>query len=84
MAFHQHLLSDCPEHPGSCDAIICITTENVVDEDGDVIHPAGRVVWISHMPIDTETVESRVNPDHPYHGPIDLAAVDISHLLPPR
>jgi hypothetical protein len=43
--------------------IFCTTDEDVL-EDGEVIHPAGTVVWASWAPPDVP-VEDRLNPDHP-------------------
>lgn len=51
--------------PAGCVIIDCITTGNVAHhETGDVIHPAGAVVWHSHMPGGVHA-EHRLNPDHP-------------------
>ena len=58
-------------HP-DCLVIDCVTTEPVLDhEDSSVIHPAGTVVWWSHMTAAIHP-EHRLNPDHPaedHRGP---------------
>jgi hypothetical protein len=55
--------SRCEGH-ADCTVIDCVTTEAVADEEGDVIHEAGAVVWHSHMSAAIHA-EHRLNPDHP-------------------
>src|SRR6266851_9935092 len=62
MAFIQRIQPTgddrCREHGlDGCHVIDCITTEPVTAEDGSVIHPAGTVVWHSHM-------DAAICPDH--------------------
>jgi hypothetical protein len=55
----------CEPGHGNCAVIDCITTEPVTDhETGEVIHPAGTVVWHSHMDA-AICPEHRLNQDHP-------------------
>jgi hypothetical protein len=59
--------------PAGCTVIDCVTTEPVTNHDtGEVIHPAGAVVWHSHMDARIHP-EHRLNPDHPaedHRGPV--------------
>lgn len=67
MAFIQRIQppgdSRCEIH-GDCCVIDCVTTEPVTHhETGDVIHPAGSVVWHSHLDAGIDPFH-RLNPDH--------------------
>jgi hypothetical protein len=61
MSFHQDIV-ECPEDP-ACTLIRCYTDDDVLDhESGEVIHPAGTVVWESHGD-SRVAAEGRINPD---------------------
>ena len=62
--------------PDGCSVIDCITTEPVTHhETGAVIHPAGAVVWHSHMAAAVHP-EHRLNDSHPaedHRGDVPVA-----------
>jgi hypothetical protein len=67
MAFIQRIQAPgaCPDRHADCCLIDCVTTEPVIRHNtGGVVHPAGSVVWRSHMDAAIHP-EHRLNPDHP-------------------
>lgn len=69
MAFMQRIQPPgdqrCEPGHGDCTVIDCVTTGAVTDhETGEVIHPAGAVVWHSHMDAAIHP-EHRLNDSHP-------------------
>lgn len=72
MAFTQRIqpggdgrCSDLGHDPAGCAVIDCVTDQDVADpETGVVAHPAGTVVWHSHLSRDLDPAH-RLNPDHP-------------------
>jgi hypothetical protein len=70
MTFQQQI-NDCPAHartgePGyACTVIFCYADDDVLDhETGQVIQPAGTLVWESHDDATIDPAE-RMNPDVP-------------------
>lgn len=62
MTFTQHV-EQCTAHR-ACTVIRCETDTDLRGPDGDTTHPAGTVVWHSHMHHDVHP-EHRINRDHP-------------------
>jgi hypothetical protein len=62
--FHQDILDRCADHD-ACTAIYCYADSDVVDhETGQVIHPAGTMVWESHADA-AIPAEVRIHPNVP-------------------
>lgn len=82
MTFIQRIRAagSCDQDHGDCCVIDCVTTGPVTHhETGDVIHPAGAVVWHSHMHAALHP-EHRLNPDHAsedHRGP-DVVPVQVT------
>jgi hypothetical protein len=66
MTFHQDIHDVCPDPDhDACSAIHCYADTDVLDhETGDVIHPAGTLVWESHATNEVDPL-ARLNPDVP-------------------
>jgi hypothetical protein len=45
----------CDEHD-TCTLTVCVADDDLVDEDGELIHPAAAIVWESHGLVGVESV----------------------------